>query len=162
MINATTIVMVGATPGDDPAPVQQLRAMGYRVAALPDHGGSLEAIQAQKPDLVIITGNDGEDNHSLDLIHNIRGHNPLLPILLLARASSEAFAIAALKAGASDYFKLPVVLEDIKQSIEAKLKLNQGFVCRLPPSSDGNQNGPTIIGESDAMLKLKTILPRLP
>jgi DNA-binding NtrC family response regulator len=54
---------------------------------------------------------------SVEIARSIRQEHASLPLILVARESSEALAIAALKAGVSDYFREPWSIRELLASI---------------------------------------------
>ena len=95
----------------------------------------------------------------LQTTKRIRRHSLHIPIILITRYSSEEMAIAALRAGVSDYFKMPfseeAVLESIHRNISKSLPRNSYI-----PDSDitSRYPGRPIIGMSPSMEEIKRYL----
>ena len=62
---------------------------------------------------ILMPGTDG-----LTLTQRIRDRWPVCPVIVMTGHSDEASAIAALKAGACDYLKKPINLDDLKAALE--------------------------------------------
>lgn len=75
----------------------------------------------EKPDLVIVFSYDLTNGNGLPAAEAIRRQNPKIPIIFVTQFSSEALAIAALKAGINDYLKLPFSGESLLDSIARHL-----------------------------------------
>ena len=58
------------------------------------------------PDLIIISSTKSSSEHGLKEVQAVRSLEKYLPIILITKFSSEARAIAALRAGVTDYFGL--------------------------------------------------------
>jgi CheY-like chemotaxis protein/anti-sigma regulatory factor (Ser/Thr protein kinase) len=78
------------------------RALGARVVYAEDGEAGLEAIEREHPSVVLtdmqMAGMDG-----LQLVEAIRARYPRLPVVLMTAFGSEDAALAALRAGASNY-----------------------------------------------------------
>ena len=93
---------------------------------LPRHGFAVTRVQGraelykkfeqQKPDLVIIYSTRKKAEHQLDVVQNLRKRDRYVPIILSTRYSSEPRAIAALRGGVNDYFKVPLSTEELLSS----------------------------------------------
>ncbi|MGD9161902.1 MAG: sigma-54 dependent transcriptional regulator [Desulfobacteraceae bacterium] len=75
------------------------------------------SIQNNKVDIIICCSNHRAVDDVLGVAKEIRGRGLNIPIILIARYSSEDLAIAAIKAGINDYFKMPFSKESILKSI---------------------------------------------
>lgn len=118
----------------------------------------------ERPDLVIICSCHGTKGDGLQATAAIRDQDRNVPIILVAQFSSEALAIAALRAGINDYFKVPFSGKSLLDSIAR----------HLPNSTVTNSNGGRIenpascpyyhqplIGDSQSMRNLKTYLHKI-
>ena len=79
-------------------------------------GAALRLIEAMKPDLVVVdislNGPDG-----LDLLKNIRAHDPDLPVLMLSMLDELLYAERALRAGANGYIMKQEATEKVLVAI---------------------------------------------
>jgi two-component system response regulator MprA len=114
---------------DDDASIRRmlertLAAEGYAVAAVPDGGAALAAVERSVPDVLVLDvampGIDG-----LAVTRRLRGKGLAVPILLLtARAALEA-RVAGLDAGADDYLVKPFESEELSARLRALLRRNR-------------------------------------
>lgn len=112
-------------------------------------------------DFIIIGSLENSSWDGLEIARQIRKLDGKIPIILIATDTSEDLAIAALRAGVSDYFKQPQSLEDLISSVNRHLPR---FVHRNP---QGNVIGPSIIGghrmigQSMAMREIRAVIGRI-
>lgn len=81
-------------------------------------------ISRHDPQVVILSSVWNDSCDGLAVAQLIRSTQSTLPIILLAQRSSEALAIAALKAGVDDYFAPPWPKEEIQASVQRCLALS--------------------------------------
>ena len=111
------ILMVG---GDDTQPQNLkafLRRRGFEILEFRDPRSALRAFQYGKPDLVMMGCSQNTAKEQLELAHQIRQLDKKIPLIMLTSGSSEDLAIAALKIGINDYFKLPFSWEELAAAI---------------------------------------------
>jgi len=80
---------------------------GLEAIEAPNHTHILPFFLDRKPDLVIIGSSRNSTWDELKVAKQIRQRDRKVPLILITRHSSEAQAIAALRAGVNDYFKVP-------------------------------------------------------
>jgi DNA-binding NtrC family response regulator len=137
-----------------------LLARGWEVAEAADGGSALRALQKGKPDLVIAGPHRAGDLEGLDLARQVHRRDRRIPVILVARNSSEDLAIAALRAGVADYFKLPVPLEELAESAGrclAGLAPSDSPARRVTPGPPAADDG-RIVGDSPAMREMKAYI----
>jgi DNA-binding NtrC family response regulator len=78
-------------------------------------------LKNREPDLVIIGSSQKRISEGINETKNIRRQNKSVPIILITRYSSEEKAIAALRAGANDYFIEPFSCEELVTSIQRNI-----------------------------------------
>ncbi len=105
------------------------------------------------PDLVIIGSSRDSPGDGLDLARQIRRNHRRVPLILVAAASSEALAIAALRAGINDYFKQPFQLDELMASTYHLLadSPRKEFSGGVRPATPGRAEDRLMLGESLAM-----------
>jgi DNA-binding NtrC family response regulator len=125
-----------------------------------DAPGLLRALHHSHVGLVILGSLPTGPAAGLEIARQIRLEHRALALILLAHPSSEALAIAALKAGVNDYFPSPFDLNALQASIARW----------LPPSlarrhdtagacvTDGKPHAPVMIGDSLAMRTMRASL----
>jgi DNA-binding NtrC family response regulator len=110
---------------------------------------------------LVIVGSLGQSIHDgLDTVGQFRQKNSTVPIILLSQSSCEDRVIASLRAGVTDYFRVPIQYEELRECIHKNISsLAQE---KIPDSStvDRNleQNPSEMIGESQPMQKVKDYL----
>ena len=116
---------------------------------------AVSAIVRQRPNLVVVDSGADSDDRVLAGIHRIRRQHANIPIFLIARCSSEALAIGALKAGVDDYFKAPFPMDDLLEKIEDQLSVHDDLPC-----GHGGAFA-RMVGSSRVMNDLKALLGRV-
>ena len=100
---------------------------GYRFSQQSDTRDLLEIIKQSPPSLIIIAPSRKNSWNVLELAAEIRTLTKNIPLVLINNQSSEAQVMAALKLRVSDYFKYPVALPELVESLD-------GLVSTLSPS----------------------------
>jgi DNA-binding NtrC family response regulator len=134
-----------------------LVAEGLTAAALSDPEALLRRLASKDGELTVIDAPSGDAGAALALIAALRRHRPTLPVILIARRSSEALAIAALRLGVNDYFKIPFDYPDLLTSIRRHLPPP---LASHPAAAD-TAPAPELIGASPAMGALKSFLSKV-
>jgi DNA-binding NtrC family response regulator len=119
---------------------------------------ALAAIGRCTSDLVILDSGTDPDTRVLESVNRIKERYPTLPIYLIARKSSEALAIGALKAGVDDYFKAPLCTDDLLACIDRRLL---SCTSRIQSSPTKAAIDARMVGNSRVMTKLKQQLERV-
>jgi DNA-binding NtrC family response regulator len=135
-----------------------LLRQGFAVIASPDANGVLRAFrQTRNPDLLIVNASLDAASDGLEIAQLLRQGNRRLPVILLATNSSEDLAIAALRAGITDYLKQPFSCEDLLMSVHRCLSdcCSQEFLSRPGTVASGLIR---LIGESPRMQEIKAYL----
>lgn len=139
------------------------RQQKYGVIELPDNTGVLQAFQRTSPDLVIVGSSRDDLWGGIRAAQQIRRWDRSVPLILLATNSFEELAIAALKAGISDYFRQPISGGDLSASIMRYL--SDIPARKSPPQSapipSGLINGQRMIGDSPPMREIKRYIAKV-
>jgi two-component system KDP operon response regulator KdpE len=109
---------------DEPHVLEALTALlegrGYRVRAVRNGALALEAIAAERPDVVLLDlampGIDG-----VEVCRRVRAYSRV-PILVLSALSDERRKVQALDAGADDYVTKPFGVEELLARIRAAIR----------------------------------------
>lgn len=111
-------ILISATGKEEPLSLKGLVAsQGYHACVTNGDQSYLKLVEDQKPQLAIACMDSAKPQSSLNTLQKIRRASPSLPIILITNNSSEALAIAAIKAGVSDYFISPYSHEELLTSI---------------------------------------------
>jgi DNA-binding NtrC family response regulator len=99
----------------------------------------------------------------LRIVEEVRGLNRFVPAIAIMRDSSEELAVAALRAGVSDYFRHPVPFDDLLASIERCLI---GVIPRdtagvVDPTIPSPFQAARLVGDSPTMREIKTYIGRV-
>jgi len=89
----------------------------YDVATVASGDAALDAIQRERPHLVlldvIMPGMDG-----MELLERIRASDPGLPVVILTATKTVKTAVAAMKLGAFDYLQKPFDVDELRMIVE--------------------------------------------
>ncbi|MBS1836967.1 MAG: response regulator transcription factor [Actinobacteria bacterium] len=113
---------------DDEAPLRRvlevsLTSKGYDVEIVANGDQAIAAVTATLPDLLVVDlGLPGMSG--IDVIHSVRGWNPV-PIIVLSARDREADKVAALDAGADDYVTKPFGIDELLARVRAALRRGQ-------------------------------------
>ena len=98
-----------------------LGAEGFEVIEADDAGSALAAIEAKKPEIVILDlGLPGQDG--VDVIRRVRETGAKLPIVVLSSRSDERGKVQALELGADDYVTKPFGIAELVARIRTALR----------------------------------------
>lgn len=118
---------------------------------------SLRLFQTRKPNLVIICAHLKSVTDELQIIKQIRRQDKNVPIIFIAEYSSEALAIAALKAGVNDFFKTPFSYKELMLSIQKNLPGDPTqTLLKCKKVTCRSTDGPLLVGDSRPMREVKT------
>ncbi|MGV3485830.1 MAG: response regulator [Planctomycetaceae bacterium] len=115
----------------DDSPTQQLQiqmvleADGYRVSLAGDGIEALQAIEQERPDIVV-TDLQMPNMNGLELVSEIKAQYPKIPVILATAVGSETIAAAALQKGASSYVPKMYLATGLSPIVEQVLSLSQG------------------------------------
>ncbi len=118
--------------------------------------------------LLIVTASLDASDDGLKIVQQFRQWDRTLPVIVIARHSSEELAIAALKAGVADYFRPPFssadLLESVRRCIANHLPARPSGHSAAPIRSAGRtpESGVMhVIGEGPAMQEIKASMARV-
>jgi len=131
----------------------RMRHNGLAVIGALERKSVSTILKSKKPDLLVIECSSRTPNEGLKLARHIRRHDKKTPIIMVVQHSSEALAVAALKAGINDYFKAPVSSGDLIDSVKRILSSHGGTAPEVKETG--------IIGNSLVMRDIKSYLVSL-
>jgi len=128
-------------------------ASGVTLEATGDLSQAVSLCDVLQAKAVVVGCDDSTRDRVLRAVADLRHAQPGLPILLIVERGSEALAVAALRAGVTDYLRYPVD----RQELHARLtrSLNHAQAPRTHTMSGG---GAVLIGSSTAMQGVQTYL----
>jgi DNA-binding NtrC family response regulator len=94
---------------------------GFEVVESSGMGELIRSLQNGIPDFIIIGSSQKGAADGLKAVREVRRHDPKIPIIFVTSSNSEDLAIEALRIGANDYLKMPVVWEDLAAIIKRSL-----------------------------------------
>jgi DNA-binding NtrC family response regulator len=144
-------------PGDV---LQYLTRHGFKVIQSGRQTEAFRLFQQCRPDLTVIFASEADNEADLETVRLLRQQSRTTPLVLIVRDSSERKAIAALRAGVTDYFRGPVASRDLLESIQRHLPAPQPDPSPGVPASQDLTTEPAFVGVSPAILKLKDYLIR--
>lgn len=135
---------------------------GFNVIDTPCKNEAQQHVIRKKPDLVIIGVNRNKADEGLKTVKDIRLQSKSVPIILIARYSSEERVIADLGAMIKDYFIVPFSCEDLVASIKRNI-LSDYYQLETRPKTDVSfqYNTQPMLGESKSMRQAKAYLAKL-
>jgi DNA-binding NtrC family response regulator len=77
----------------------------------------IRSLQNRNPDLIIIGSSRKGAVDGLEAAREVRRHDQKIPIIFITLHSSQELVVEALRIGANDYLKMPIVWEDLAASI---------------------------------------------
>jgi two-component system response regulator PilR (NtrC family) len=107
-------------------------------------------ILEQNPIQLCLTDMRLPDGSGLDFVSHISQNFSNIPVVMITAYGSTDVAIKAMKAGAFDFLSKPVDLEKLRSIIKNATRLDSTTTDEEP-----EQTLPNILGNSDALLKLK-------
>ncbi len=142
---------------------EQLAQHGYKVVAVPEATRLASMLRTHQPVLVVIGALHNDVWESLKMAEQLRVQHPYLPLILLMPQSTEALAIAALKAGVTDYFPPPLALDALVGSIDRCLAIQprRPGGLRATENACGGLGQAQLVGESGPMQAVKAYLGKV-
>jgi DNA-binding NtrC family response regulator len=136
---------------------------GYTVVEALEPTDAIRSFHRQSPDLILVNASLQGDHDGLTLARHIRQQHNTIPLILLTANGSEELAIAALRAGITDYIKLPVAPEELLSRVEVQLSS-----LRRPSASgsrgsapEGGPYGAYLVGDSPSMQQIKAYIGKV-
>ncbi len=151
------VVLIDDDPHLRQALSQTLDLAGLKVLTLPEANGLAARIERDWPGVVVsdirMPGMDG-----LELLSDLHGRDPELPVLLITGHGDVPLAVQAMRAGAYDFLEKPFASDSLLDSVRRALALrrlvldNRSLRLAL---SDRQQLSARLVGQSAPMLRLR-------
>ncbi|MBI5451196.1 MAG: sigma-54-dependent Fis family transcriptional regulator [Gammaproteobacteria bacterium] len=94
------------------------------------------------------------DGNGIDLARHIQAVNPTMPVAIITAHGNMEAAIEAMKAGAFDFVSKPIQLPDLRNLVNAALKLRQA-----PPTQGHNSR--QLLGDSPLIYNTRALIAKL-
>ena len=135
-----------------------LQGQSYDVLEAAHRSEVMGCVHERGPDLVIVGSFRDETWDALEVAREVRKTDRMLPVILVSGRSTEDLAIAAVKAGITDYFKLPFSFDELTASVgrclaDFALGLRS---AALEMSKSDVSAAPRMIGESRQVRAIRT------
>ncbi|MEO1498031.1 MAG: sigma-54 dependent transcriptional regulator [Planctomycetota bacterium] len=139
--------------------VDVLRQLGHEAQACSSGAEALAALKQRAFD-VVVTDLQMPGMSGLDLIREIERLRYPLQVLMVTAHASISTAVEAMRLGAFDYLEKPYDVDRLEASVDRALR--RGRLQPAKPSpAEGAEAGPAMVGESDAMRRLRDQLERI-
>jgi DNA-binding NtrC family response regulator len=135
----------------------------YRIEEIDSERAAVEVLRQNMLALVIVGSCDAGCKACLRTVANVRQLSRGVPIILVAKEGNEDLAVAAFRAGATDYIRYPFTdakLEEILQRNGFTARVNSSAMHNEEPS-DPESKEQRMIGNSPAMLHLQSYIGRV-
>jgi DNA-binding NtrC family response regulator len=158
---------------DQPDVLEALRLLlkgeGYRIDSAGSPAGILEAVDSTELDAVLMDLNYARDTTSgqegLDLLSQIRGHDPTLPIVVMTAWSSVELAVEAMRRGARDFVQKPWenarLLTIVRTQVELARALRRQQRLEAENRSLRPDVRPLLIAEAPSMKPVLELISRV-
>ncbi len=154
---------------DDDAAILNLmtkacRQQGHQVEAVLTGKEGLRALDATKPDLMIVDLLIGDTN-GMDIIRYSNEHYPETQLIMVTGNGSVEIAVEAMRLGAFDYLAKPFELIDLQKAVELGLQ-QRGRAASddlLSPigNADISISPKSLIGESSKMKEIFSVIEKI-
>lgn len=120
-MNELSILVVDDDVGAQRALLQVLKKEGYRVDAAPSAVRALEKLKENPVDL-LITDIRMERMDGMELMREVRGRWPDIPVIIMTAFASIDTAIRSIHAGAYDYVSKPYEIDELRLTVRRALE----------------------------------------
>lgn len=157
---------------DDQADVRQALALllqdsGYEVTSAASPAEVLTALRQSLPDLILLDLNYQRDTTSgaegLALLHEIRGFNKELPIIILTGWATVELAVEAMRVGAQDFLEKPWENARVRALVANHLALanTRAQLRRMVEVQQTADAGESLVFQSRAMAEIISVAERV-
>ena len=155
--NRIEVVLIDDDPHLRQALSQTLDLAGLKILPLAQAQGLAARLERDWPGVVVsdirMPGMDG-----LELLAELHGHDPELPVLLITGHGDVPLAVQAMRAGAYDFLEKPfasdALLDSVRRALALRRLVLENRSLRLA-LSDRNELSTRLIGQSPSMLRLR-------
>ena len=155
--NRIEVVLIDDDPHLRQALSQTLDLAGLKILPLAQAQGLAARLERDWPGVVVsdirMPGMDG-----LELLAELHGQDPELPVLLITGHGDVPLAVQAMRAGAYDFLEKPfasdALLDSVRRALALRRLVLENRSLRLA-LSDRNELSTRLIGQSPSMLRLR-------
>lgn len=157
-MNGTRVLIIDDEASTCRMLVDLLSNRGLHASSRTDPEAALDALLVDDYD-VVVTDLQMQKLSGLDVCRRLKDSYPDIPVIIISGVGNTDAVIEAIRAGAHDFITKPFDVEELKVGIELAVKERalEGEGRRLP-IPELARNEITLIGESRAMLELKTVV----
>jgi len=161
--NAKTVLVVDDEPDIRELLTMTLERMSLKSVTAADIGSARALLANQQFDLCL-TDMQLPDGDGIDLVRDILRDSPDMPVAVITAHGSMDTAVRALKAGAFDFVAKPVRLEDLRNLIQAAMRLHvsnddDGFAHSTPAATSSIKS--KLLGASNALEQIRSLISKL-
>lgn len=138
-----------------------LGKMGFNTVACGTGEEALELLQQQPFDLLITDLNLGDGMSGLDLLHEAREANSLMPVIMITAFATVNVAVQALKEGAFDLITKPFKMEQLTETVHNAINYGGMYNIESMVKQEMKLHFGTIVGEDPKMTKIYDAIRRL-
>jgi len=137
-----------------------LGAEGYEVRDASDATAGLARAVEYEPDLVLLDLMMPNPTDGLELLEQLRGRFPDLPVVMMSGRAGLADAVKATRLGAVNFLEKPLTPEGVLLAIASALELRQARRERSALRADLGLAG-ELVGDSPAMRSVREMISRV-
>ena len=158
---------------DQPDVLEALRLLlkgeGYRIESAGSTAAILEAIDSREFDAVLMDLNYARDTTSgqegLDLLSQMRGHDPTLPVVVMTAWGSVELAVEAMRRGARDFVQKPWenarLLTIVRTQVDLARALRRQHRLEAENRALKPDSRPLLIAEAPSMRPVLELISRV-
>ena len=163
---ASHILLVDDDPSVNASIAMLLKQNGFTVLLASNPNEALEILQQQGVSLVVQDMNFSRNTsgkEGMDLLHQIKGDFPDLPIILMTAWGSIELAVEGIKQGAADFITKPWDNQQLLRTITTSLALHESEPKQASTRQmlDQKYDFSMIIGEDPAMVEVLSKVARV-
>jgi two-component system response regulator AtoC len=155
--SAGAVLLVEPDQGAARELTRVLTTHGLQVSHAVTGAQAIELLE-RAPARVVLSELTLPDTRGLDLMKALEQLWPGLPMVMMGANASVADAMAALRAGASDFVQMPFEVEELLFAVDKSLTIERRRADQPPPPSSHERAG--IIGDSPTMRQVYATLER--
>ncbi len=127
----------------------------YDVCTLLEGRKVIETVSRIKPDLIVLDLKL-PDLHGIDILKDLRGRDPRIPVVIITGNVSAGAAIESMKEGACEYLPKPFRLEELGQVVNRLLAKGAASAASSSAQDDsyGAEETDQLVGRSPEILKV--------